>query len=376
MKNKVENILITACFCGFLLIMLLCYLFVPKESFSQQEKRYLAEKPVFTWKSLLSGDLGEQIEDYLSDHIPGRNFYVGLNAYSDLVMGRQVTADVRLLEGERLAEAPVAWNRLTVEKNMKAINDFSEQLSREVHLMIVPSAGWASESGRVRWLDLFSREEYPDARYIRDIYSMAGEKVLTMDVTEIMSGREDYYYRTDHHWNSRGAYEAYRYCMELFERNFVSEDAFSVETVLGFHGSTYTRSGLWMVPAESLELWQSDSPLSVTNGESDEIHTGVFYRNRLDEADKYTVYLDGNHSIVRIENPEQKGNGKLLVIRDSYSNSLGCFLAESYETVVLVDLRYYKKPVSELCEQEMFTDILICYSIGNFLTDTNLVWLR
>ena len=64
------------------------------------------------------------------------------------------------------------------------------------------------------------------------------------------------------------------------------------------------------------------------------------------------------------------------MIRDSYSNSLGCFLAESYGEVVLVDLRYYKQPVSALAAQEGFDDILICYSIGNFLTDTNLIFLR
>ena len=64
------------------------------------------------------------------------------------------------------------------------------------------------------------------------------------------------------------------------------------------------------------------------------------------------------------------------MLRDSYSNCLGGFLAESYETVVLVDLRYYKKPVSELYAQQDFTDVLVCYSLGNFMTDNNLIWLK
>ena len=86
------------------------------------------------------------------------------------------------------------------------------------------------------------------------------------------------------------------------------------------------------------------------------------------------VFLDGNHSIVRIQNPDQQG--RLLVIRDSYSNCLGGFLAESYGEVVLVDLRYYRQSVSELVQQEGFDDILVCYSCANFLTDTNLMLLR
>lgn len=376
MKSNKENILITVLFCGFLSVMLLCYAFLPKQAFSEKEKRYLAEKPVLSGENLLSGELDDQIEEYMSDHIPGRNLFVGINAYADLLLGRQTTKDVRLLHDGRIVEAPVAWNQQTVEKNMKAVSDFAAQLGRDVNLLIVPSAGWASVEREVRGLDLFSREEYPDEAYIRDIYAMAGEQVRTLDVLELLRGREDRFYRTDHHWNSRGAYAVYRFCMESLERDFIPEDAFTVEAVPGFQGSTYTRSGLWLTPGEELELWHGPSALTVTNGETETVHEGVFYRERLQESDKYTVFLDGNHSIVRIDNPDRKGSGKLLVIRDSYANSLGCFLAESYETVVLVDLRYYKKAVSELYAQEEFTDILICYCIGNFMTDTNLVWLR
>lgn len=374
-KNK-ENILITVFFCGFLAAMLLGYLLLPKQRFSEKEKRYLAEEPAYTREKLLSGELGEEIETSMSDHIPGRGFFVGLNAYADLVLGKQGTADVRLLRGGRIVEAPVVWNQQTVEKNIKAISNFAELLKRDVNLLIVPSAGWAAESEAVRGLDLFGTVGYEDAELIGRIYAMAGDGVNTLDVTALLQGREDCFYRTDHHWNSLGAYTVYRHCMESMGRDYAPEDAFTLETVPGFQGSTYTRSGLWLTPAEELELWHGPSALTVTNGETETVHEGVFYRERLQESDKYTVFLDGNHSIVRIDNPDRKGSGKLLVIRDSYANSLGCFLAESYETVVLVDLRYYKKAVSELYAQEEFTDILICYCIGNFMTDTNLVWLR
>ena len=77
---------------------------------------------------------------------------------------------------------------------------------------------------------------------------------------------------------------------------------------------------------------------------------------------------------VRIQNPGKQG--KLLVIRDSYSNCLGGFLAESYAEVVLIDLRYYRQAVSEFVKREGFDDILVCYSCANFLTDTNLMLLR
>ena len=72
----------------------------------------------------------------------------------------------------------------------------------------------------------------------------------------------------------------------------------------------------------------------------------------------------------------EKEPRKLLVIRDSYSNCLGTFLANNYAQVVLVDLRYYKEPLTELVAAEGFDDVLVCYSLGNFLTDANIIWLR
>lgn len=376
MKARKDEVLTVILFCGFLAVMMVCFLVLPKQDFSELEKRYLETAPEMSWENLASGQLGEDIEAYLADHIPGRDFFVGLNAYHDLTFGRQVTKDVRLLPGNRLVEAPVVWDEAAVQKNMLAINAFAETVGQQVDLMIIPSAGWAADSAQVSMLDFFSEEEYRDSKLISDICALGQGYVNPVDMTFVLEGREDLYYKTDHHWTTEGAYMVYAAYMQTLGRAYPAREAFAVETVKDFRGSTYSRSALWLIPGDTMELWHSAAELLVTNGESDEIHKGVYYRERLEETDKYTVNLDGNHSIVRIENPQMKGKGKLLVIRDSYANSLGVFLAESYETVVLVDLRYYKKAISELCAQEKFDDILICYSIGNFMTDANIIWLR
>ena len=131
---------------------------------------------------------------------------------------------------------------------------------------------------------------------------------------------------------------------------------------------------MWLTESEDVELWKTDTAFTVTN-ETGAAHEGLFYEERLQELDKYTVYLDGNQSLVTIENPENAGKGKLLVIRDSYANCLGGFLASHYAEVVLVDLRYWKTPVFQLAA-EGFDDVLVCYSLYNFLTDVNFPWLK
>ena len=101
-------------------------------------------------------------------------------------------------------------------------------------------------------------------------------------------------------------------------------------------------------------------------------HEGVFYRERLEGYDPYMVFLDGNQPLVQIHNPE--GQGSILLIRDSFASTLAGFLAQNYENVTLVDLRYYKKPVSQLAAS--YDRVLIEYSLDNFLTDTNIVLLK
>lgn len=335
---------------------------LPQADFSPMEKRYLEQMPTLSWDALISGDWSSQMEDYLSDHVLGRNFFVGINAYVELLMGRQNLKDIWLEDG-RLLEAPAQADTQAISRNIAAINALGEKLGQSIDVMVVPSAGWAAGVA-----------DYQDTQSLNALYDAAGEYVRCIPVEELYSGNPELYYRTDHHWTSRGAYLSYVAYTAAVGREARQESDFRITTVDGFQGSTYSRSALWLTPSETLELWQGSDLLTVTNGESEETHQGVFYLQRLEEADKYTVFLDGNHSIVRICNPEQEG--KLLVIRDSYSNCLGGFLAESYGEVVLVDLRYYRQAVSSLASQEHFDNILVCYSCNNFLTDTNLMLLR
>lgn len=370
MKHKKEHIITACVFCSFLAIMLLLYIALPKSDFSELEKRYLTDFPEISADNIISGNFGNDMESYMADHMPFRDFFVGLNSYFELITGRTPATDIYVTTDKALVEAPVRMQQENIEKNMTAINAFAEKSDIMIDFMLVPSAGWASRN-KIAVL----AKEYNDYDYIDTVYSMAESSINTIDVRNLFDD-PSLYYKTDHHWNSFGAYSAYEAYMKALGKDYRDKNEFTVETADGFFGSTYSRAALWLTPSEELELWKGSENITVTNGENDNVNNGVFYSERLDENDKYTVYLDGNHSLVKIHNPDAKTNDKLLVVRDSYSNCLGGFLCESFEDVILVDLRYYKKSVSELCKTECVDNILICYSLNNFLTDVNVIWLK
>lgn len=353
---KICDKIFTGLICLFFLGMSLLYLILPKREFSPLEKRYLTQAPALTAQNLLSGDFGDEVEDYMADQMPGRDVFVGINAYYERALGLQRSKDIWVLDG-KLVRRPVAADEDTVARRAAVVARFAQNQTVPVTLSLIPSAGWAAGDSA-----------YKDEALIEEIYDAA--KVDTLSLTDTFRGRPELFYNTDHHWTSQGAFEAYRVLMTALEKPV--EEIYTVETYDHFRGANYASSCLWLTKEEPLEMWHAGE-ITVNSG-TETAYDGVFYPPQLESFDPYTVFLGGNQPLIQLHNPA--GSGKLLVIRDSFSNCLGGFLAQSYKQVTLVDLRYHKRPVSELLAEGDYDRVLVLYSLENFLTDQNLPLLR
>ena len=146
--------------------------------------------------------------------------------------------------------------------------------------------------------------------------------------------------------------------------------------VSGFLGTTYSRSGLWGTPSETLELWDSATRFLVENREDGELHEGLYYEEHLTEHDKYPVYLDGNHPYTVIKNANATSDEKLLIVKDSFAHSLTPFLADHYAEIIMVDMRYYANPIPDLVKQEGIDRVLFVYSIDNLAKDDRIALIE
>ena len=338
--NRRQRWLVGA-FCLFLGTTALLYLLLPKKTFSPWERRQLAALPA-------SWDVTEW-EAYFADHLPLRQFFLGVGAYAELLSGQLEAGEIICRQGY-LTEAPLRWQETKVEENIAYVNQFTKSLAIPVDLMVVPSAGYCMQL----------RQDYADGDYIHRIHELSAATPV-----EVNLEGEGLFYRTDHHWTSRGAYAACAQYFAALDRDLPPTEAFAVEEIPGFRGTTYARSCLWLTPAESIELWHG-SELQRTDGGP------IFDRQALAGEDKYSVFLGGNHPLTTLTNP--RGQGHLVVVRDSYGSCLAPFLAEGYGKVTLVDLRYYKKPVSQLCEDA--DRVLVVYCLNNFMSDPNFSFLQ
>ena len=142
----------------------------------------------------------------------------------------------------------------------------------------------------------------------------------------------------------------------------------------GFQGTLYSQSGIHWLEPDSIEFWVEESGLTVTSWrDGTPKEAGLYDYDYLGKKDKYSAFLGGNQPLCVIQNPE--GEGKLLVIRDSYADSLAPFLALRFEEVHLLDPRYYRYSAAKYAEDKGLDAIAVVYSVPNFITDRNLVLL-
>ncbi len=352
--------------------MMVLFVVAPKSDYSASERRYLANAPELDMESILNGELSEEAETYLSDHFPGRNFFVGINAYWNLFTGRNAASSVYYGKDGYLIRSPEGCGTEQLEKNLAFFDGFVSVSGLPSTLIMIPTAGDVLE-------DKLPNNHAP-YRY-QECLKIAKNNCNSIKVMELLkplkeaAKNEQVYYRTDHHLTSAGCHTVYKELCRL--NNIAPKEDYAVNSYEGFHGTTWTSSGYWLTPADTIEAWESGTKLNVTiseTGKADIKSDSAFFKENLESDDLYTVFLDGNHELVHIQNPSAKDRS-LLAIRDSYAHCLAPFLAEDYKDVILVDLRYYRGSVSELIKKYNVTELAFIYGLDSLLTDTNAAWL-
>ena len=92
-------------------------------------------------------------------------------------------------------------------------------------------------------------------------------------------------------------------------------------------------------------------------------YDSILFMDKLNEKDKYEVLLGGNYNRVIIKG---KGEGSILIIKDSYANAFVPYLLDSYGKITLIDTRYFRNNIKDLVNEEKFDEVLILYSIDTF----------
>lgn len=373
MKKSVITKILIAVFCLFIGIIGILYAVLPVKEYSSAEKRYLSTFPKVTFSAIKDGTYSEKFEEFLADQTPFRTFFVSLNSYYNLLTGNNGSNGVYLGKNGFLIEKPFSRDN-SLDKNLNRIKYFCDDIDVNISLIAVPSKGYIYSSHLPK-----NSMNYLDDEYNRIIREKLSDKLNIIDISDCLkeeAENNDVFYKTDHHWTSYGAYAVYKqYCNSL-GLNAADVNNYDIQSVFNFYGTSYSTSCYTLTKPDTLYIFRNkaikDISVTITEGKNVTTYNDFFFENRLNEDDKYPVFLDGNHS--RVDITTNVNNKKLLIIKDSFAHCLAPFLAEQYGEIVMVDLRYYKKSLSDIVINEGISDILFVYSIENLATSKDIIF--
>ena len=347
-------------FCVFLAGFGLLHIALPDRIFSPVENRNLRQLPEFTWSSLADGSYTAAMETYLSDQFPLRDGWMGLKTRYEYLLGKREFHGVYLC-GDRLISKVVDDSRS--EENLDCLRTLTEKTDIPVYLGLIPTAAEIWKDKLPEGADSFDQTVYLErARGAGAVWvDMAGSLAAHAD--------EEVFYRTDQHWTSLGAYYGYSALMEA-----IGEEAQPLGTAQrvseDFYGTLYSSSGVHWLQPDSMERYVASEGVTVENVSAGETH-GLYVDRFLEEKDKYASFMGGNMPLYIVRNEHAAADRKLLVVRDSYSDSLAPFLSQAFSEIHLLDLRYYRTPVAQYAAENDVDMILVCYSVENFIKDTD-----
>ncbi|MBQ5398801.1 MAG: hypothetical protein IIU14_05105 [Ruminococcus sp.] len=389
MKKKLA-IMPTAVFLCIVYVMAAVFVFTPDQEFSSSEKRYLDKFPEANVNTVFSGEFENNFEHYFADQFPLRKLWVGINSYSKNFFGNFQSSERKTDETDTnnqsepiyrcaddyLINIPIPTDN-QLERNLSAITRIKEQTKLPVTVTFAPSTGYIMDD-----VLPYIHEKYNDDAYFNtaaETLKKAGVKFVDLRErfkTEKNNGNQ-LYYRTDHHWTTYGAYTAYTELADALKYEAYPKSQYKIESYGGFYGTTYSSSGFWLNRADDIELWRNKDgekkTLTITEGSDKKSFDSLYFKDHLNEDDKYPVFVDGNHAVETIVNKNVK-SGKLLVVKDSFCHCLAPFLSDNFNTVTMVDMRYFKTNVASFAEKGKYDSILVVYGIDNFAKDMDFVW--
>lgn len=343
---------------------------VPKQTFSENENRVLEPLPVPSVDSILSGSFMKSAENYVGDHFPLRNTFVSLNTAEQLLLGRRdlasnygtVPAEGGVYFGKKdhIYEVLLPDKTGIFQDNASAFAEFAKKSGVTLTILPVPSGSQEQTENLP-----YSAPNYDQRLLYEELTQMVGKNATVVDLFDQLSLKtgNDYYFKTDHHWNTYGAYIGYAALSKSVGFPCLKQNEFDYKTVQQpFYGTLYSKAvNTWQKP-DTLILPFAKGKSSVIQVTGEKTHQGIYWDEYLDQKDKYSVYLGGNPSLTVVKNPDAKG-GKLLLLKDSFANSMIPYLSQNFSEIHLVDLRYYSKDIYEYITQNGIEQAAAIYSI-------------
>lgn len=272
-----------------------------------------------------------------------------------------------------LSEGLYIWNNMAFElfygsddtalPYAQAISRYKEQLPDvEVYNLVVPNHSEFGLPQRLRdQLGCGSQREN-----IAAIYENFTSAVHGVDICDTLDRHkeENIYYNTDTHWASLGAYYAYEEFCRTAGLEPAPLESFAKTGYEGFTGYLYQLTGDECLAGhpDVIDLYEPAAECTAEVSQDGESFSELSGINSNDESMGYGMFLWGDNPCMRVTNQDLHTGRRLLMVKESYGNAIGAFLAASFDQLYAVDFRSFQGDLPQYCQAWGITDVLFLNS--------------
>ncbi len=237
-----------------------------------------------------------------------------------------------------------------------AFQQFTQDVDRPVYFALAPSKTVIAERDGII-PDYVASNAEQRYKTMQGGFTKAGMTSIPLDALKLTD-----YFKTDHHWNIDGAYQAYDEIIRTVEKTEPTLKKVAMDPQAKrssehpYFGSLARKTTLAYASAgDKMEYYDANQfngiDVCYDNKCGQPLIDEQFIKEEGDYADRYEVFMRGNHGILSMTS-KTKGP-KLLVLKDSFANPVLPFLANSANLEV-VDIRYVNKDfdASEFAKQK------------------------
>ena len=425
-SRKVLNVKLAAFFLMMLLFSIVALIIPLRPTESTVEKRELTKFPEFSFQSLADGSYFKQVDLWFSDTFPFRDAFTSANSRLKTLYGiHPATVHGEVTGGDAIPEKPSKpavpassasssgensgassqensssdasskeekpiptttlnavllagdsafeyynFNLEVADQYAATVNGITQKLQGKatVYDMIVPTSIdiMLSEATRA---GLNTDDQKKAIDYMYGSMLDATKKVSIYDT--LMAHNDEYlYFRTDHHWTALGAYYAYEDFAKIKGIKPVPLSKYKTVEFPDFLGSFYADTeknpALEANPDTVVAYIPPDTnDITCTQNDGSLLEWKIVYdASDYSSSMKYNCFIGGDQPISVINNPKKNDGSACVVVKESFGNAFVPFLVSHYQTVYVVDYRYWEGSISQLVAEKGIQDVILCNNIS------------
>lgn len=358
-------------------------LMIPDREMSETENRKLQQQPSLTLRALFAegeNAYNQRYEKYINDQFVLRDQWISLKSCAESALAKIENNNIAYGKDGYLFEKVVSVDEENLASNIRYISEFLEMYpDQHITFSIIPNAYTVLTDKLPAGFEAITINQ---RSRITEVYNqLTADNLNKLDITDtLVSHADEYiYYRTDHHWTTYGAYLTYCQYVESLGLTPVSQEmleAVKGGTVEDFYGTFDAKAKKAGIQPDSITWYDIPCRVEINQEEVDSLHD----LSKFEVRDKYAALMHSNNALTVLysecnQNHQEGETSRVLVVKDSYGNSMIPYLCYNFDEVYAVDLRYLAE-MSTVLNEEIFDDVLILYNFANFVDDTHVPKLR